>query len=367
MIIQIVPQLPPAIDGVGDQALNLARQLKTDFDIQTQFVVGDPCWAGDTKIAGFPIHTVNRRSASALNTLLHQLGSSQVPILLHYVGYGYNTKGCPIWLIQGLQQWRHGSGAALLLTMFHEVYASGPPWTSAFWSVPLQRYLVKGLIQLSDRSFTSKQYYAQVLGQLHPVQAAAITVLPVFSNVGEPAEILPLAQRTRRLVVFGNRHSRQLVYQQLLEALTQTCASLDVKEIYDIGAPTGLALVDIQGIPVVEMGVTAAPEVSQILQDAIAGFLSAPPPDYLAKSSVFAAFCAHGVTPLMVTTSSVTIDGLTPGTHYWTPETSEPLSLGSAQAIADNAHTWYQSHSLPVQARIFAKYLQPNPEPMELK
>ena len=39
-----VPRLPPAIDGVGDYALNLARQLRKDFNIQTHFIVGNSTW-----------------------------------------------------------------------------------------------------------------------------------------------------------------------------------------------------------------------------------------------------------------------------------------------------------------------------------
>lgn len=36
-IIQIVPRLPPAIDGVGDYALNLARQLRKIINFRAFF------------------------------------------------------------------------------------------------------------------------------------------------------------------------------------------------------------------------------------------------------------------------------------------------------------------------------------------
>jgi hypothetical protein len=39
-IHQIIPRLPPAIDGVGDYALSLARQLRHDYDIDTHFIIG---------------------------------------------------------------------------------------------------------------------------------------------------------------------------------------------------------------------------------------------------------------------------------------------------------------------------------------
>ena len=54
-IIQIVPQLLPVINGVGDYALNLARQLREDFGIETHFIVNDPHWQGEELIENFSI------------------------------------------------------------------------------------------------------------------------------------------------------------------------------------------------------------------------------------------------------------------------------------------------------------------------
>ena len=61
-VYSIVPRVPPAIDGVGDYALNLARQLRKDFNIQTHFIIGNPIWSGASKIEGFPIsHICDRK------------------------------------------------------------------------------------------------------------------------------------------------------------------------------------------------------------------------------------------------------------------------------------------------------------------
>ncbi len=82
LIIQIVPHLPPAIDRVGDYALNLAQQLRKDFGIESHFIVCDPSWTGATQIQGFPISQVNVHSA---DTLLSLLASDRTAkILLHY-------------------------------------------------------------------------------------------------------------------------------------------------------------------------------------------------------------------------------------------------------------------------------------------
>ncbi|MFB2773254.1 glycosyltransferase family 1 protein [Pelatocladus sp. BLCC-F211] len=365
-IIQIVPQLPPFINGLGDYALNLARQLRKDYEIETTFIVGDRNWQGDTAIEDFSIQKVDTDSAEALLSLLssdsnQSISASTVPILLHYVGYGYAKKGCPVWLVQGLERWKAKHPNSQLVTMFHEVYASGSPWTSAFWLSPLQQNLAGRLLKLSDRSLTSKVSYAETLYKLARVKQNSITSVPVFSNIGEPEYLLPLAKRTRRLVVFGHRNSRTQVYQQCHKALEQICQSLKIIEICDIGVSTGLGLSEINGIPIVEKGVVEATQVSKILLDSIAGFLNVPPPTYLAKSTIFAAYCAHKLIPCMVSSSTVPIDGLQGGKHYWsTGDQSRQLYLDVGQEIADNAYTWYQTHNLSAQAKVFANCLLAN-------
>jgi hypothetical protein len=142
LIIQIVPRLPPAADGLGDYALNLAHQMRQDFGIKTHFIVGDPWWVGEAQIEGFSISKVPRQSANIFLSLLESERFSSATVLLHYVNYGYAKRGCPIWLVEGLERWRNTTVTRSLMTMFHEVYAFGfPPWTSSFWLSPLQRNL----------------------------------------------------------------------------------------------------------------------------------------------------------------------------------------------------------------------------------
>lgn len=359
-IIQIVPTLPPAIDGLGDYALNLARQLRQDFNLETHFVVGDSKWEGDREIEEFPISVVSHRSGAAVLSSLNEICISPTPVLLHYVGYGYARRGCPVWLVDGLQRWRTSGVNRFLVTMFHELYAFGLPWTSAFWLSPLQKNLAVRLARLSDRILTSRQDYAKNLHQLSRGQHATIPTYPVFSNIGESGQVQPLAERKRRLVLFGHPNTRLLAYQQNLRALQQTCHTLEIEQVCDIGVPTGLKLSQLLDIPMEEMGVIPAAVIRQVLSDAIAGFLSYPPPQYLAKSTIFAAYCAHRLIPILTSSTAVPVDGLQAGKHYWVAdEPIQPLDVNRGQAIADNAYTWYQTHSLPVQAKIFASNLSP--------
>ncbi len=356
LVISIIPRLPPAIDGVGDYALNLARKLFQEFGIKTHFLVGDPTWAGATQIEGFPITQVSVCSATSLFSLLPS--DRPATVLLHYVGYGYAKRGCPSWLIDGLQRWRTVSNHRLLVTMFHEVYASGSPWTSAFWLSPLQRKLAARLAQMSDRCLTSKQLYAEILSKLSQGKHCQIPTLPVFSNIGEPDQVPPLAKRSRQLVVFGSRDSRLRVYQKSLAELSYACQALGIEKILDVGSTKGLTLSEVNGVPVAEMGRQPATEISNILLNSLAGFLEYNP-DYLAKSGIFAAYCSHGVLPICTRTNGLLVDGTEPGKNYWVPvnNTSSLKDLVEMQVIADNAYTWYQSHKLSVHTTTFTNYL----------
>lgn len=353
MITQIVPTLPPAVDGLGDYALNLARQLRRDRGLETHFLIGDPHWEGTAKLEGFACTRLKKRHP---NTLRSQLGDRA---LLHYSGYGYAQRGYPSWLAAGLERW-HGKRKHLV-TLFHEVYTydCGPPWTSSFWLSPLQKHLATRLVRLSDRALTTRQGYAQLLHALRAGKQKEIPIYPVFSSIGEPAELPALAQRDRRLIIFGHRNTRSLAYEQFGSVLQRICQGLEIEAIYDIGKPLPHQSSSLHGVPIVEMGVTPAPQVSQLMLSAIAGFLCFPPPEYLAKSTIFAAYCAHGLIPILASASPVPVDGLEASKHYWPADAKiGKLSLDIGSAIARRANAWYQHHCLSRQATVLANLLR---------
>src|SRR5258708_4405092 len=145
-IIQIVPRLPPSISGVGDYAFLLAGELRRAHGIETTFVVGDPDWKNaenlkaemlktEFELDGFKVFCVNERRAEELLRLLSQPETPST-VLLQYVGYGFEKRGCPAWLVNALREWKHGAASEIraLVTMFHELYARrGAVWTSSFW------------------------------------------------------------------------------------------------------------------------------------------------------------------------------------------------------------------------------------------
>lgn len=357
-VYSIVPRLPPSIDGVGDYALNLARQLRKDFNIQTHFIVGNPTWIGASEIEGFPVSQVKDSNSNQLTSLLS--GDRPYPVLLHYVGYGYAQRGCPIWLVDGLHRWKSLHPQRSLVTMFHEIYASSNlPWTSTFWLSPLQKNLVARLAKLSDRCITSKQLYADMIVQLSQGKHKQVPALPVFSNIGEPEKPpLDLCQRQQQLVVFGGIANRARVYRDCQAILEYVCCSLNIQKILDIGTSTGITPTFIGKVPILELGEQPADKISSILADSIAGFFDYNP-EYLGKSGVFAAYCAHGLLPIGAKGSKSIIDGIESGRHYWAPNlnNNELTDEFDIQAITSQANLWYQSHDLLSHINLFVSQL----------
>lgn len=356
LVTSIVPRIFPMIDGVGDYALNLARQLRANYGIETRFIVGDPNWHGEAKIDGFVVEKVSVRSTRCLLSLIDGNTPTSL-ILLQYVGHGYMKRGgSPFWLVQALEAWRRKMPNARLVTMFHEIYASSKIiHRSDFWFSPLQKHLLARVVRLSDRGLTSCQKYADVLHSLSGGKHGLFPTLAIMSNVGEPQSILPLIERKQRLIVFG-RHKLG-IYTEAWLTLQQICQKLEIEEIWDIGPPAGIKLPSGE-IPVIQVGQKTASEISEILSNSIAGFQNYDASS-LARSGVFAAYCAHGVVPINYQSQSLPIDGITPGIHYWNLDAYSPTieMMQHLQVISDAAYAWYQTHNLSIQAKRFATYL----------
>jgi hypothetical protein len=343
---------------VGDYALNLARQLSKDFNIQTHFVVGNPTWQGASEIEGFRVSQISDSSANKLVELLR--GDRSCPVLLHYVGYGYAQRGCPVWLINALEQWKSQNSEAHLITMFHEIYASSNlPWTSSFWLSPLQKNLATRLVKLSDRCWTSQQKTSNLLSKLTDGNICPTFSLPVFSNIGESNKVSLLSERSRKLVVFGTYGRRLPIYQNSIGIFKKIIKDLEITEIIDIGKPLPLAFSEITDVPIIFCGEQPSSVIHSIFQDSVAGII-----DYsvtcLAKSTIFGAYCAYGMLPIVVGSDKPEdeVDGLITGKHYLLPNSQSPsLNLEIAQSISTNAYDWYQDHNLSVYSQTFAKLL----------
>jgi hypothetical protein len=221
----------------------------------------------------------------------------------------------------------------------------------------LQKSLAARLARLSDQCITSLNLYADLLADLTGKQARVVS-LPVFSSIGEREFTLPLSERARRLAVFGTRGRREQVYKRSAAQLNRICSRLGIQEIVDIGQPLEFDLAQSFDVKVEVCGEMAGREVSDTLSDAVAGVIDYPAA-MLGKSTIFAAYSAHRLIPIVADYGSIkSDDGLKPSIHYWpVNDDAESLNLSEGQVIADNAYVWYQTHSLSDHGKMLTESL----------
>ena len=175
-VCQLIPRIGSLGCGVGDYAALLAGRLDEGHGIESNFLAvelgPDACKVGPTA------KKVARRAE-----ILAEALEGQHRVLLHFVGYGYQKRGCPVWLLRGLKAWKRRQKGARLITMFYELYESGLPWQSSFWTSPLQRGICRELARLSDGLVTNRAESARILNRM--TGRTDVLHLPVLSNVGE--------------------------------------------------------------------------------------------------------------------------------------------------------------------------------------
>jgi hypothetical protein len=266
-------------------------------------------------------------------------------VFLQYSGYGFAHRGAPVWLLRALQARR--GGIKTLGVYFHELYAWGPPWASSFWLSPVQRHVCRRLAQVADFWITNRVASARWLTAAGGEKAHA--VLPVFSTIGEPDAATP-AKRPW-VAVFGSIGLRTATYKAAGKQLCEWAADLTL-EVHDIGQPVTDPEVRrlLVTHKVTEHGHLDDRTVSCLLGEAMFGIL-AYPVAFAAKSSVFAAYCAHAVCPVLISNCHDNLDGLVPERHYL-PDF--PRTFDAAARVGNEASMWYGLHSRAVHVSTFA-------------
>ena len=353
-VLQIVPGLPPPFEGVGSYALTLAEALAR-LGVESSFLCArpplPPAEGGAPPASAALVELIGEGGRSGLARRLAERGASTV--LLHYVGYGFAPRGCPRWLARGLARWRRDGAGRRLVTLFHEVWSTGPPWRSSFWLGPAQRALVARLVAASDGLATSLALYRSLLAPW--AGGREVSLSPVFSTVGEAAEPPPLAARPPRMALFGGAGARRLAAGELAPVLAAACRALGLEEVVDIGPPTGGEAAAIAGVPVRRLGVLPAAEAGAQLAACRAGFLAYPAP-FLGKSTIFAAYSAHGLLPVCAWPPrrggrGAGLDEPPPLWDATGPPPADP------QDLARRAGRWYAGHSVALQAERFRRLL----------
>ena len=148
-LIQVVARRTAEPDGVTDYALALARALRAYKGANSVFLSGTPSVDAMPVEDDWKTVCVPKRKAQILADTIQLLSAetNARAVVLHFSGYGYQKRGVPLWLVQGLQIWSRRAGRVPLLTIFHELYATGRPWQSAFWLSPLQKQIARSILK----------------------------------------------------------------------------------------------------------------------------------------------------------------------------------------------------------------------------
>ena len=269
-------------------------------------------------------------------------------VVLHFSGYGYAPRGVCGWLADDLAQLRTTHGARLrLVVVFHELFASGAPWRSAFWLSPLQSQVARRLARLADSLWTNTEHHARWLRSVVG-DAVTLQVRQVFSNVGEPAQTAAWPRRAPRAVVFGSAATRARAF-GALRPHANVLARLGVQEIVEAG-DGGSQAGTFSGLTTRHLGRLAPTTLSTLLAGSRFGLLDYPA-RLLGKSGVFAAYAAHGCATLNSFAPGGDTDGLRAGEHYVNLRAPFAFDGHALDAMARTLHRWYAGHSLALQAR----------------
>jgi hypothetical protein len=273
-------------------------------------------------------------------------------VVLQMSGYGFSRRGAPLWLLREMEIRRHE--IKRFGVFFHELYSFGPPWKSAFWLSPVQRHVVRRMAEMSDLWMTNREGSAQWLRQY--VGDIPHAVLPIFSTVGE-LQSLPAARKSH-LVVFGSAGLRTATYRAAGRELFQWAGQQSL-EIHDIGSPvTDTQVMDaLTTNGVIQHGRLEAGNISDLMRDARFGVI-AYPVAYIAKSSVFAAYCAHGLCPVVLSKEYAPSDGLLAGQHYLPGISAEIIAADKAKYIGECAWSWYLAHEIACHTATLREFLE---------
>jgi hypothetical protein len=344
-VVQIVPQSPGSREGVGDYALILATGLRSAWGFETVFLTSGP--AAEKEIAGFPV--------LRLDTEWKERFPDFKNIILHYVNYGYQDQGVPFDLARQLRQ-LHARAGAQLMTIFHELYASSPPWQSAFWLQPMQKLLAGRIARMSNACLVSSEVMRESLLKLVP--GTHVLVHPVMSTLGQPSlELAQLRNRDpHRWVVLGGTHLIERSLHSLLGRRNAIPDSFKPNELFVLGGDDNslvrAKLRNLVGIRIEYQPAIPAPAASEILSSCAFGWLDYfrlpdPPTAAILKSVSHAALCAHGVVPVFPrpgSTVAVKGDAL-PGPFFIGTTGSRVPSESERAGVSDQIYQWYRRHA----------------------
>ena len=343
-VLQIVPQFPGTLDGVGDYALIVADKLRQTYGCNSIFAA--PKVGSKQEADGF--------TAIALDSVDRgEIGVAFNDLILHWVNYGYQKRGVPLTLPGMLGKLRAG-GRRALVTIFHELYASAPPWRSAFWLRHWQMNICRSVAEISNECIVSSDATLAELKGLAP--ASSVSVHPVVSTFGEP--LLQSDQFSdrdpHRWVICGGTALVEKSIRSFRKILKRIPDIFSPRELLVFGGTdnpaTRAMLADLPNARCHYQPQIEAKEASRILSECSFAWIDYfHRPDVLTsallKSTAFAAACAHGVIPVLPHPGSmISLHGDQLPGPYFVEGFGAKLPENPARVAAE-MYGWYQRNA----------------------
>ncbi len=353
-VLQILPRVPPAVCGIGDYAWRLAQALRDDHDIHSNFLAAGTNWTQPKGETEFPVFRLPELTSQALVSFVASQVDESQAVVLHMSPYGYQKRAVPFWLAAGWRRLAQLPRRPRLITMFHELYAAGPPTSSAFWLQPLQKWVLREVARASDALRTNREDYAAWLQRVSRPDTQVV-VMPVFSNFGEPSVQPAWTEREPSMVLFAwGIHSGESLGSVVRKAAV--CGRrFNLKRMHLIGCKQTVDEAGL-GLEVVRHGFMEPAAVSALLSSCRMAY-TAYSAEHFGKSTLMAAFAAHGL--LVITQGRMTElpDGLKDGCNVLNESSLaawHAVDADRLQNIATALRQWYDGHSVTENARSYA-------------
>jgi len=349
-IIQIVPTYPPNIGGIGHYAKLLAHQLIKE-GINSKFLVSDLC---DCKITN-NVKLFGKKTLK-LSNLLENYNSKE--IILHFSGYGFATRGLCFELIKSIKDWKQRDKKNRLITIFHEIYATGPIYRTSFWTYFPQKYLAKNLFKSSDISVTNNKENQLILSSFE--KGKKVKIFSTFSNIGQINYYKNLNKRKEIAIIFGGSFQKKILYDDIFlnqKRYYNLLSELSIKRILDVG-PKVVNLKKIINIPIKAIGIKSKKFISNLFSKAKVGLIFYPI-SQMPKSGIVAAYAAHGILIVNFCEKKIYNDNeFINGLNFVNDNlTKKNLCY---QKIADKSFTFYKKNNVNNITDFIANYLKNN-------
>lgn len=295
-IVTILPQLPPTVCGVGDYTTRLLTEWNEPERFHFLLLNG----VDETRALN-PELAVTRIEAQKASLLAALRSHRDADVLLQYIPYGLDSRGCPLWVIDAVEEWhKNKPSGRRLVVMFHELWALLPWWRRQFWTQRQHKAGIKRLLEVTDTVFTNTEGYAQWIRDLMP--GKEVLVAPVGTNIVPSADDEPVQREEGSWVLFGRQGTRIYALRQLGPELKALYEQGRLKKLTTMGGGNAaLQAAEDEAVraclpadAVNACGFVDEVEASRMLSRAELG-VSCQTWSSVTKSTTFMAYAAHGL------------------------------------------------------------------------